>query len=472
MKRINILPVLFAIAILFASCEDFLEKVPQQNLTTESAIAKYADAQVAVNGVYDALQSSNYYGRNFVVIGDVAADNVKISTSGSGRFLSEYNYSVVASNGDITSFWNIAYDAIDRANNVLAKIDGLSDGTEAQKNQLKGEALFLRALVHFDLVRFFAQPYNCDDASVAENANGAGGHLGVPIMLVSEISEPARNTVAEVYAQVIIDLTDAANLMTIAPASAGYASKWGAKALLARVYYYMNDWTNAATFATEVINSGSYSLVSNTEYIASWVLEFTSESIFSVIQTSTDYRSTNALGYIYLESGYGDALPMTDIMDLYESTDVRTGWFYVADDGGTYVKKYPGHDGTDGLDNTPVLRLSDLYLMRAYAYANGAGTDNQAIIDLDIIRMRADPSVAATVAAGEDLRNAILLERRKELAFEGHRKYDLVNAKKDIRRTDCTLVTCDTPYPDFRFAYPIPQREMDVNDNMVQNKGY
>lgn len=482
MKNIKyIIIVLISSFALSACSEDFLETEPYENLSTTVAISSVNDAAVALMGSYSALQSSNYYGRNFVVTGDVASDNVKVSPSNSGRFLGEYQFAMIATSGNPTALWNIAYDAIDRANHIIEILPTLTDGTDAERNQLLGEALAVRALVHFDLVRYFAQPYNLSDATIADGANGAGGHLGVPYVLISEIGIPARNTVAEVYTNIIADLNNAISQMATTGESERF-SGLAAKALLSRVYLYTENWTEAKAMANDVINSGAYSLVGNANYVASWSEQTTSESIFSLNFSIVDYPSTNALGYIYLESGYGDLVPTQDLLDLYGAGDVRHYEETAVDDNGVsglfklvsgavYINKYPGRAGTDGLDNTPILRLSEVYLNRAEANAE-LGNTVEAQADLDLIRQRCNPSEAGVAVAGNALIDEILLERRRELSFEGQRLWDITRRKNDIVRTDHNLANGTTSYPNVLFSYPIPQREIDANENMVQNNGY
>ncbi len=482
MRNIKYIFLVLFTGVLFSSCEKFLEKEPYENLSKDGAISSINDAEVAVFGAYSGMQSANYYGRNFVVTPEVAADNVKVAPENSGRFLGEYQYSIIPTSGNPTNLWNLSYAIIDRVNNAIEKIPGLTDGTSAERNAILGEAYAVRGLVYFDLVRYFAQPYNLSDNSIAANANGVGGHLGVPYVTVSEIGTPARNTVAEVYAGIISDLKEAETLMSGAGSTSGRLSAMGAKALLAKVYLYMEDWGNAENYASEVINSGYYSLLSNADYISSWGQEFSTESIFSIGMSVIDYPSTDALGYIYLESGYGDLIATQDLMDLFVDGDVRhfnsdntdedgvSGLF--KDVGGVvYINKFPGRDNTDGLDNTPVLRLSEMYLIRAEARAS-SGNASGAQADLNLIRKRCNPGAEDVIVAGDALIDEIIHERRLELAFEGNRLWDLTRRKKSIQRTDCTLSNCTTSYPNVLFAYPIPQREIDANENMVQNKGY
>ena len=462
--------------MLTGCSKDFLEKSPQYALETSKAISNVDDAEVAVNGMYSALLSSNYYGRNFMVTPDVMADNTRISAGNSGRFLTEYQYSIIATSGNPTGLWNIAYDAIDRSNNILGAIDGLT-ADQSEKDRLKGEALAMRALVHFDLVRMFAQPYNLSDANVAEGADGAGGHLGVPYMLKSEIATPARETVKAVYDLVLADLTEAATLLPESnPMGAKFRlDKMSVKAFMARVYLYKEDYTNAKKYAEEVINSGIYSLEATDAYVDSWSKRASdrSETIFSLSFLLTDYPSTNSLGYIYLPAGYGDLVATQDIIDTYEADDVRLNLFY--EEGGNYVvNKYPGREGTTGLDDSPVIRLSEMYLIVSEAAAFGVGTPAEGLAALNAVYKRANPAAADISLSGQALKDFIIAERSRELCYEGHRIFDLNRSKKDMVRIDISTpdIINNITYPSAKFVWPIPQREIDVNSNMVQNKGY
>jgi hypothetical protein len=467
MKKI-LYSIILGGVILTGCSKDFLEKTPEYALETSQAISNIDDAEVAVNGMYSALLSSDYYGRNFMVVPDVMADNTRISADNSGRFLTEYQYSIIATSGNPRLMWNICYDAIDRSNNILGAIDNLNASTE-EKNRVKGEALMMRAFVHFDLVRMYAQPYNLSDAATADGADGNGGHLGVPYMLKSEIGTPARETVNVVYTNIISDLTEAETLLPVVnPKGVKFRfHKMAAKAMLARVYLYKDDFANAKKYADEVVNSGVYPLVPSDLYVDSWSVRASdrSETIFSLSFLLTDYPSTNALGYIYLPEGYGDLFATQDIIDKYDAGDIRLGLFYQLGNDWV-VNKYPGRDGTPGLDDSPVIRSSEMYLTIAEAAAKGAGTTTEALAALNKVYKRANPDAADISLSGQALIDRIIEERSQELAYEGHRIFDLNRNKKSLDRVDIT-----TPDVVSHISYP-PQREIDVNSNMIQNKGY
>jgi tetratricopeptide (TPR) repeat protein len=457
-----------ALAIGLASCSSsFLDVEPQQSLSTDMAIGNYSDAVVALHGVYDALQStSSYYGRDFFVTADIAGDDLLVAPENSGRFLQQFNFTTSPTTGFVASFWNRAYNAINRANNIINKIDVVTDASQEEIDDVLGQALALRALVHFDLLRIYAKPYTWEN----------GNSLGVPFMDKAAISSPSRDNVDFVYEKIIQDLNDAVDLMQESSDKA-YISKYVAKALLARVYLYMGDWENAKDYAIEVIEDGGYELVPNSDFISGWKEEFTSESIFSLATSNIDYSATDAIGYIYLRDGYGDLRPTDDILNLLaEVGGVREEAFVsydiIAED--FFVAKFPGR-GTPpqaGLDNIPVVRLAEMYLIAAEALAN-LEEDGLAQDYLNEIVLRADPSADEIELEGDELKQRIYLEKRVEFAFEGHRLFDISRRQENlVRGDDCTADVCFLEAKDYRFVFPIPQRELDANDNMEQNQGY
>ena len=465
--------VFTSIFLLLPSCSDsFLDVEPQTALSSDMAIGNIADARVALNGLYDGMQSSaSHYGRNFVVIPDVAGDDVKVSPQNSGRFLTHYNFTSITTDAFITNFWNRAWNTIDRANNIISKIGNIADGTQADRDQILGEALALRALAHFDLARIFAKPYSWDP-----NA------LCIPYMEEPKISSPGRETNQFVYNKIVTDLTTAIPLLTQTRTKA-YVSGYVAKGILARVYLYMENWELAASTAMDVITNGGYKLVGNADYIAGWSTEFTTESMFSFAMSNIDYSATDALGYIYVERGYGDLLPTDDIIDLLENAggtdpgdDVRYDAFlkYEPTKDDLYINKFPGRGGQAGLDNPPVLRLSEMYLIAAEALVKQPSPNEaQARTYLNAIVKRGNPDAADIVSTGAVLLERIYLEKRIEFAFEGHRLFDITRRKEDlIRGTDCTAANCTVLDGANSLVFPIPQREMDANPNMVQNPGY
>jgi len=472
---------LLSFFISFTSCNDIDLSPSQENaVDIGNAITDIESAQTAVNGLYDLLYRRDYYGRELMVTPEVSADNILVSPTNSGRYLRQYQYSVLPTDGAVGGLWNNLYKNINGANTIIFYIESgnISNGTTVELNEAKGHAFAIRGMAHFDLVRTYAFPYTTTSASASANANGQGGHLGVPLLTTFEAERHApRATVAEVYTQVITDLTTAMSLLPSAAYNkSSQFNKTAIKALLARVYLYKGDYANAYTMANQVIGDAQYSLTSNVNYMNDWNGTGSSEAILQLPAFGNDHNGFDSLGSIYIPNGddgnggYGDLIPTTDIMDLYSANDVRTGWFRNLS-GTIYNYKFPN----SFTSYIPLLRLSEMYLIVAESVGNGAGTSIAGQNALNAIILRANPSATPTTSIGSTLLAETLVERRKELAFEGHRMYDIVRNQANVMRTDiASPSTISTiTYPDFRMIWPISQNEIDANNNINENNtGY
>ncbi len=460
-----------ALGFSAVSCNDMLEVEPQLSLSDKVALSSVNDVRVAVNGIYDGYQSIDYYGRSFIVIPEVASDNARITPTNSNRYLNFRDFTYTVANGDIAGFWNTAYAIIARSNNIINNMENVTDGTEAERNDLLGQALASRALAYFDLVRIFSQPYQ----------NGGGSQLGVPIVLVTEIGTPARNTVGEVYTRVIEDLEDAKELMQTNDNAPERFSRAGAAALLSRVYLYKGDYQKSIDAANDASLAG-FTLVSGDNYVKSFESYGSSEAIFQLKFEADENRGSDNLGNIFLPTGYGDIRPTFDLAATYAEGDKRAGWIKEGQRGTVtdiFAYKYPGQDGVPGLGSPIILRLSEVILNRAESYARLGGAANEALAieDLNKIRTRAGLEPVGTELSGQPLIDAILLERRRELAFEGHRFFDIFRTGNDLVRVgqDCPgNSNCTIEYGDNLIAFPIPEREIKANPSIAdqQNPGY
>lgn len=472
MKSINIFGMkqgimVFICLVMTLSCSnDFLDIQPKQAVTTEQALLTIGDFKAASIGIYDGFSSSNYYGRYFVLAPDIMSDDIKQNASANrASDWAAYAGSSTDNNNLSGNVWSIMYEVINRSNMIILNDIEVIPSLQDELNDIKGQAYAARALAHFDLVRLYAQHYTyTSDAS----------HLGVPIVTVIEpFEKPARNTVKEVYDQIIADFNMALGLISNRKNSF-FLTETGVYALLSRVYLYKEDWENAVDAADKVLNSNLYSLVNTENYLSIFNTDHSSESIFEINMHETDNRGSDALGGMYLVTGYGDYLPSKDLLNIIPDNDVRNN-LYVTDPmlSGDYAsKRVNKYDNLLGLNNTPVIRLSEVILNRAEANAHITGAEGEAQADLNKIRQRGLPTAPNTTATGAALIEEILNERRIELANEGHRLWDLTRYKKGVHRTDCTSNVCDVTYPSDRFVLAIGQKEVDVNSNLVQNPGY
>jgi len=469
--RINIFTLLLTMVLVASSCsKDYLDKKPTTSVLLSDAIKSEADLLVATAGMYGGLRNSDVYGRTLPVKGDLMADNTFVITSNSGRYTAFNNYIFLTNDANVSGLWTNAYVNIKNANTVIASGSGLA-GT-ANINQYMGEAYATRALMHFELVRNFAHPFTA-----------APDDMGVPLITSFDQNlYPKRNTVREVYTSVIADLEKAYSLMTLYRGSA-YFSKYAARALEARVYQSMGDWANAKTTALDAISNGGVSLVTSANLVAYWnnpaVQSTTKNETF--LEVASDVANNNAfdqLGNIYLITGYGDILATAELYNLYSATDVRRNLITVGTRSGQtgtayLIFKYPNPSNATDKDDTKVLRLADVLLIAAEAYYNTADPVN-ANLYLNKVAQQRDPAFAGYASTGAQILEDILTERRKELAFEGSRLWDLVRLKRSFTKVSnqAPLTTVAVTSATVQLIFPIPVAEINANPNMVQNPGY
>lgn len=466
-----------------AGCsKDYLNQMPRLSQSNELSLSTFEGLQNATTGAYSLLCSSNWYGAGLVITADLKGGNAKRGPINSGRYVNEYLW-----NNNPTAtllLWDDAYSTIARANNVINAIDnGFQEPgvSQVQIDQLKGECLFLRALSHWDLVRVYSQPYS---AGV--------DNMGVPIILKTENGYPARNKVGEVYEQVVNDLGDAMTfLLSSNPRGndGAWATRWAATALLSKVYLYMGEWQLAADLATDVIQNGGFTLFTAAQYKTwdqggYWGNSGNgAEIIFQVdgSQGNTDHGFWEAISYMLSPDGYGDIAASEDLLNLFETGDVR-GTLFVnppAHPETSWSLKYPGRQGNvPPLDfNTPVLRLSEMYLIRAESFLKGAAvTGATALGDYNAIRTQRGLSAVAAAPSLDD----IYKERRRELCFEGNELFDLSRTQRSLvrvdfngsMRKDIPFVAGGSAITNYLWAMPIPQAECDANVNMTQNPEY
>jgi hypothetical protein len=449
---------LFAAAALAAGCDDPLDVQPQQSLPAEEALNSAERIRVAVNGMYDALQSDGAYSRNLLLYPDLYTDNLRFT----GTFTTDsevFNRDILANNTAISGIWGAAYSAISRANNVVTAAPGVADLPAAERNTLEGEARFIRALSYMNLVTLFG---------------------GVPLVLEPRTAIDAtvnvpRASEAAVWAQIETDLNAA--IAGLADSRAGTktrASRQAAQALLARAHLYQKEWTQARDLANAVITSGRFQILPN--YADVFNTEQTAESIFELAYSITD---GNSLAFWFYPRTLGgrrgvapsntgsDASPITNI---FPTGDTRRALAIVGTTTGGYGNKYT--DPGSGSDDVIVLRLAEMYLIRSEANAR-LGALGPAIADINVIRTRAGiGALPATVATQEQVLVANLEERRRELFYEGHRFNDL-RRFADLAPVGSYIATSPgLQLTGRRLLFPIPQREIDANPELTQNPGY
>jgi starch-binding outer membrane protein, SusD/RagB family len=434
-----------ALAALVSACESPLETNPSQQIDAATALKSAAAIQQALNGAYRSLSTDGLYSRQEVVFPDLYADNHDFTgTFQTDREISLRN--VQASNtaiGGTTGTWPRAYQCINRANNILAAVEDV-EMAEADARVARGEALFLRGLCYSVLARWF----------------GGVPILTEPTVGIDESATRARSTLQEVYAFIEKDLEEASTLLSPARRN-GRATKGAADALLARVYLEDAKYAQARDKATAVISNTTYRLVTN--YRDLYTTKHTVESIFELHYQGGE--NTNSLAFWHFPSALGGRYgfrPSTSLNNAYEAGDTRRAASIGLSGTSRYGIKYHRISTQD--DNVHVLRLAEMYLIRAEANMRLNAAPEIVRADLDIVRARAGlAALPATVDTQGELIDAILQERRVELAMEGHRFFDL----RRLGRATTVLQIAQE-----KLLMPVPQRERDANPALTQNPGY
>lgn len=483
MKTYRILSII-ALCAATASCgNDWLDLEPSTRVPSATSIQLVSEAKYALNSVYNTMQNEYAYNSRLVYYADVTADDM-IAVSSTKRTGNYYRFNFSKDNAPSTH-WSLLYKMIANCNIVLSKIDALptqNDDERELRDNIKGEALCLRAMAYFDLLRLYSYPYTMDN----------GASMGVPLVdKAADINnKPSRSTVAQCYGQIVTDLTAGVGLIG-QNFQKGHLNKWGALTLLSRVYLYMDDNANALKAAEEAIKGAEgkkYALWTNEEYPTAWANDSNAgkpgEVLFEIVNLTTDSPGKESLGYLNSGSGYKDYCTTVSFYHLLQSDskDVRNKIITIASKI-AYVNKYQPQEGEAITDaNIPLIRLSEAYLNAAEA-ACKLGDNANAVKYLDPIVKRANP--ARTVAGETVTLDQVLLERRKELVGEGHRLYDLMRNNLRVERVDekdskvSKIPAHYSKYLSFDRTFhmiilPIPKAEMDANPGLAgqQNPGY
>src|SRR5690554_2895715 len=451
MKR-NIVLFMSAITLAFSACDDKLHLTPAQSVDQDVALETDSNVKTVLVGAYDEVSSSRLYGGILMFFPEMLSSNKEIRWQGTYSEPREvYNKAIFTNNIYVTDLWTDAYAVINTANNVLEAITVVN---EEDQDRVKGEALFLRGSMFFELTRLYAQPY------VAGNTNS---NLAIPLVLsptrgIEESSFVTRNTVQEAYDQVLSDLTTAESLL---PETNGFfATKSVAAAILSRVYLQMERFADARDAADRVIQNsgktlvGSYSDVFNNT-------QNTTEDIFAIQVSAQDGDNFMHLFYSIPTFGGrdGDVVPLQAHFNLYEDGDDRLDLFYVGS-GDNRIGKW-----RDEYRNLSIVRLAEMYLTRAEGnFREGTEIGDSPLNDINRIRGRVNLPLKSSI----DL-NEILLERKLELAHEGHFLHDVKRTRGSILDSSSDVVY---PFDHPKLVFPVPQRELDANPNLVQNETY
>ncbi len=477
MKNIRFIAACLAVALLAASCDSLLD-ISTKHALDESRIRTEEGCEGLIVGVYDLMQSPLYTARDLTCLPDVMGDNLQ-PTPGASRYNRQYNF-IPRYHMDI---WDAAYEQIESLNEALEILTTLPETDNAKA--LKGEALFLRAYNYFYLASVYGR---------MPGHEVGGFNLCVPLIKapffnnsdnIAESTLVARDPVESVWKAISDDLDAAYECLSKAkPTGSVYrVSAITVKAFQSRVYLYKGQWQEAVSAADYVINNagielygGTYTDIFSKGRESIWQLHFTeteslaSSSLHSMYGT-VDNGNRDAEGYGD-GKGAGDAqLSVTpDFIALIDmENDSRAGALRKVHFNGQnlwWSTKFNSWGGQFGLDDIPIIRIAEIYLNRAEAYAH---LNNAAKARADVDLLRQKRGIGSTDVPDSGLLEEVLLQRRIELAFEGHRFFDLKRLGMDIARPAGMPVI---PYDDYRVVACIGTSELDVNKLLVNNPGY
>ena len=424
-----------------------MDTEPKLYIDQSQSIVDKRSAQAALVGAYNALSQNSYQGNIFRYITNLLSDNIKwVGNTPTNREFDAYG--IFTTNTRVQELWSAIYKTVNISNNIIEKVptvvDPSLDGTE--KNKLRGEAFFLRALSYFDLVRLWGNvPVVTRATQTADDAK-----------------DIKNSSATEVYQFIEKDLDSAEALLPL-PLNRNRANQHTAKALKARLYLYQKNWVKAEEYATKLINdSADFKLVK--PYSQFYAAKNSSESIFEV-----DYTINNKNSYATnwfqnpTSGGKKEFLPTDDFIALLKDPNAggsRSALLFTV--GGVTYGNMNFKIAT-GEDQSYILRFAEMYLIRAEARAEQNKLD-EGLKDLNVIRNRANIPSIISVTDKEELVDRILSERRVELAYESHRWFDLIRRGKAQQ----VLGIVDPN----KLLLPIPRQEILINSNLTQNPGY
>lgn len=499
-----ILCLSLASGVFFTGC---IKEVPTSNaITDENIVSTRENLQSAVNGGYSLFKDhlpfngqaddNLMYLRQYFQMSDFASDDIVCGQVTEDPLFYSFTYDHTSLQTNSRYFWYVSYKIISGMNTVIAAMEDQSD-VDAASSQLLGECYFLRAFAHFTLSKYYARPYTIE-------AEAPG------IVLRQSIEDPSlkpRSSVKEVYEAVIADALKGAELMN-APRGNIYASKEAAYALLSRVYLYRGELDSTIYYSTKVIESGRFSLETAATYPQLFAnAKSAGETIFCIGFTpKEDYGKFGSIAsMIYSDgnSGWGEEFASESLRSVLREhpEDVRNSYVVPAmDENGNvgklngidmyYITKFSFQDGSPTLSSPILFRLAEMYLNRAEGFAKKGDAAN-ALKDIDEIRRNRGLQASlynGTLPPNMDLLDVVLKERRLELAFEGHRVFDIFRNKRDLKReywgyhipglkeTDIndavkpvnyrnTLISWQNP----KIIYQIPIDEIETNPAVIQN---
>lgn len=472
-----------ALSLLFASCDKEDLKLFPYNAVSENIVLETpSDFENVILGSYSYMiknLGAEGFGQELLIDSEIATDNLIINQQ--GRLSNRDGFRFTSTPGSSHfDFYNSAYRSIYFANLALNNINKLDAG--ARRNNIEGEALFIRAINHLELLRNYAK--------IPTQSSDALSSLGVAYVTTADASaRPSRKTVQECYNLVLDDLLMAkTKINTSNPA--GRANLAAVHLLLSRTYLYLGDYPKTVSSANDAIAAFSGTIATRSEFYTSPTVGLweDSNSAGVVFKLRIDQIDGTTAGVAYSQAAgaqtRSEYVPTFEFFNKFTSTDIRKSAYFKVGPfaGSTYnnISKYDGRgSGVRNVVDIKVLRIEEAYLNKAEAEFRISGGG---LTSLDAVRSKRYSSFVSGGETGTALLNAILLERRLEFAFEMDRFYTLKRLGLSVNRsateghyadgTGTVAEALTLAAGDFRWQFPIPQSEIDLNPNLLQNPGY
>jgi len=495
MKKIIAIFATLLVTTMFTACEEPLMLEPETAIDYDQVYIDADGVKLALDGAWSLVAGPNLYAGTSVVFSELLGADMATRIRWTGTFIGYrdmFRKALDPNDGTIAAKWIDSYRAINIVNNVLANLDKVPTDTIPARNErrrVEGEARFIRGILYFQLVSFYALPWG---------ATVGNSHIGVPLVLdpvqtYEDIVFPPRATVAQIYTQVENDLVAARDslLSGRAGANRGLATSTNTSAFLVRVYMSQHRWADAAREATTVINAFGPDALNVTPRGAFNNPGYTSEDVFMIRQNLHSHAGSanSGIGTFFASMpgfGRGDIDVRPGHTAMFDTLDLRGA--YEDNPEARIINEisamqYVGHGTRAGLLRTTkwgrfdtfvnVIRLAEMYLSRAEAnFMNGSAIGDVPIDDLNLIRDRANaPEIEDPLTINLAL---IRGDRYRELCFEGHALHDMRRWRGQVRAPSGSPWGAGAvlPWNDDRLVFPIPQREIDVNPNLAQNPGY
>lgn len=497
MRTINKILIILIVTGTFASCKkEFLETAPTGSVGAPTLFTTTNNASIALNGIYRYLHNrfgaQNEPGHGGVMlqldfmgedINQAASNWYTSSGSGTANYITQRN----DASSKVSFPFRLYYRTIGNANAIIDQIDE-AEGTDADKNKIKAEALSLRAWSYHNLVQIFAARY---DKSAVPNTQ-----LGLSMPLSALDVKLPRSTVEEVYTQIKKDLDDAIALFATAsaPKNKSHLNAKSAKAIKARVAFTMQDYDLAATLAKDVIDNGGFSLMSNTAYQAGFNDLSNPEWLWGAL---LDEEGADTFGSYFAQISYNGNTSYirgrpkrinSALYNMIDSTDVRKKMWEPSPNATnfplpltTYARepymsrKFSIRAANTTLGDVPFIRLAEMYLILAESYAR-TGKETEAKAALFTLAKNRNPKYTLSTKTGQALIDEIMFQRRIELWGEGFRFFDLKRLNLPLDRTVVPNYvaaavggTMQVPAGSNLWVFVIPIAEIQANPNSKQN---